>query len=206
MPKLPRSFYLREDVIQITKELLGKFLVTKINGILTAGMITEAEAYAGEIDSASHAFKGRRTRRTEIMFAHGGTAYVYICYGIHHLFNVVTNQKNIPHAILIRGIEPTDGIDRMMKRRRMKVPGHNLTAGPGALSEAMGIRVKHTGLDLLGDTIWIEDRGVKIPSQKIIPTIRVGVEGSGKDARLPYRYIIKDNPWVTRTPKSFASF
>jgi DNA-3-methyladenine glycosylase len=201
MPKLPRSFYLREDVLQITKELLGKFLITKINGIVTAGMITEAEAYAGEIDSASHAFKGRRTPRTEIMFAHGGTAYVYICYGIHHLFNVVTNQKNIPHAILIRGIEPTDGIDLMLKRRKMKVLSYNLTAGPGALAAAMGIRVKHTGLDLLGDTIWIEDRGVKIPSQKIIPTIRVGVESSGKDARLPYRYIIKDNPWVTRSPK-----
>lgn len=201
MPKLPRSFYLRDDVLQITKELLGKFLITKINGTLTGGMITEAEAYAGEIDSASHAFKGRRTRRNEIMFAGGGTAYVYICYGIHHLFNVVTNQENIPHAILIRGIEPTEGIDRMLKRRNMKALNNNLTAGPGALSQAMGIRVKHTGLDLLGDTIWIEDRGVKIPPQKIIPTIRVGVEGSGKDARLPYRYIIKDNPWVTRTPK-----
>lgn len=201
MAKLPRSFYLREDVLQITKELLGKFLITKINGRLTGGMITEAEAYAGEIDSASHAFKGRRTRRTEIMFAHGGTAYVYICYGIHHLFNVVTNQQNIPHAILIRGIEPTEGIDRMLKRRNMKALSYSLTAGPGALAAAMGIRVNHTGLDLLGDTIWIEDRGVKIPSQKIIPTIRVGVESSGKDARLPYRYIIKDNPWVTRTPK-----
>jgi DNA-3-methyladenine glycosylase len=201
MSKLPRSFYLREDVLQITKELLGKFLITRINGTLTGGMITEAEAYAGEIDSASHAFKGRRTRRTEIMFAHGGTAYVYICYGIHHLFNVVTNQKHIPHAILIRGIEPTEGIDKMLKRRKMKALNYNLTAGPGALSKALGIHVKHTGLDLLGDTIWIEDRGVKIPSQKIIPTIRVGVEGSGKDARLPYRYIIRDNPWVTRTPK-----
>lgn len=201
MPKLPRSFYLRENVLQITKELLGKFLVTRINGIVTGGMITEAEAYAGEIDSASHAFKGRRTRRTEIMFANGGTAYVYICYGIHHLFNVVTNQKDVPHAILIRGIEPTEGIDSMLKRRKMKAISYHLTAGPGALAEAMGIRVNHTGLDLLGETIWIEDRGVKIPSQKIIPTIRVGVESSGKDARLPYRYIIKDNPWVTRTPK-----
>ncbi|HYV91572.1 MAG TPA: DNA-3-methyladenine glycosylase [Chitinophagales bacterium] len=201
MPKLPKEFYLRENVLQITTELLGKFLVTKINGAITGGMITEAEAYAGEIDSASHAFKGRRTRRNEIMFAHGGTAYVYICYGIHHLFNVVTNQKDIPHAILIRGIEPTEGIEVMLKRRKMKAPNFSLTAGPGALSQAMGIHVRHTGLDLLGDIIWIEDRGVKIPPRKILRTIRVGVESSGKDARLPYRYIIKDNPWVTRTPR-----
>lgn len=201
MPKLPRSFYLREDVLKITRELLGKFLVTRFNGVITAGMITEAEAYAGEIDSASHAFKGRRTPRTEVMFANGGTAYVYICYGIHHLFNVITNQANIPHAILIRGIEPAEGIETMLERRHMNSPAYNLTAGPGALAVAMGIHVKHSGLDLLGDTIWIEDRGVKIPSQKIRPTIRVGVEGSGKDARLLYRYIIEGNPWVTRTPR-----
>jgi DNA-3-methyladenine glycosylase len=201
MTKLQRVFYLREDVLQVTSELLGKFLVTKINGVITGGMITEAEAYAGEIDSASHAFKGRRTRRTEIMFAEGGSAYVYICYGIHHLFNVVTNKKDTPHAILIRGIEPTEGVEMMLKRRKMKTPAYNLTAGPGALSEAMGIKVRHTGVDLLGDTIWIEDRGIKIPSQKILKTIRVGVENSGKDARLPYRYIIKDNPWITRTPR-----
>src|SRR6187399_1284256 len=113
MSKLPQAFYLRKDVLKITEDLLGKFLVTKINGTITAGMITEVEAYAGVIDSASHAFKGKRTSRNEIMYAHGGTAYVYICYGIHHLFNVVTNKKNTPHAILIRGIEPTDGIEEM---------------------------------------------------------------------------------------------
>jgi DNA-3-methyladenine glycosylase len=135
------------------------------------------------------------------MYAHGGAAYVYICYGIHHLFNVVTNQNDIPHAILVRGIEPVDGIDVMLKRRKMQTPSYNLTAGPGALAKAMGIDKKHSGLDLLGDSIWIEDRGVKIPRKKIQRTIRVGVEGAGKDARLPYRYIIRDNPWVTRTPK-----
>jgi DNA-3-methyladenine glycosylase len=201
MKKLPRSFYLREDVLQITKELLGKFLVSSIDGEVTSGMITEVEAYGGEIDSASHAYKRRRTRRNEVMYAHGGRAYVYICYGIHHLFNVVTNEKEQPHAILVRGIEPVEGIDVMLRRRKMKTPTYNLTAGPGALSVAMGIHVKHTGLDLRGDTIWIEDRDIKIPDKKIKRTIRVGVENSGKDARLLYRYIIKDNPWVTRTPK-----
>jgi DNA-3-methyladenine glycosylase len=201
MPKLPRSFYLRENVLQISEELLGKFLVTKINGIITSGMITEVEAYNGIIDKASHSFSGRRTPRNEIMYAHGGAAYVYICYGIHHLFNVVTNQKDVPHAILVRGIEPVEGIDTMLKRRKMLTPSYNLTAGPGALAKALGIDKKHTGLDLLGDAIWIEDRGVKIPAKKIQRTIRVGVESAGKDARLPYRYIIRDNPWVTRTPK-----
>ena len=201
MPKLPRSFYLRENVLQITEELLGKFLVTKINGIITSGMITEVEAYNGIIDQASHSFSGRRTARNEIMYAHGGAAYVYICYGIHHLFNVVTNQKDIPHAILVRGIEPVEGIDVMLERRGMETPSYNLTAGPGALAKALGIDKKHSGLDLLGDSIWIEDRGVKSPAKKIQRTSRVGVEGAGKDARLPYRYIIRDNPWVTRTPR-----
>src|SRR5580765_1546627 len=117
MPKLPRSFYTRENVLQIAKELMGKFLVTQINVLVTSGMITETEAYAGEIDKASHAYGGRRTNRTEIMYAKGGTAYVYLCYGIHHLFNVVTNKKDHPHAILIRAVEPIEGIEMMMQRR-----------------------------------------------------------------------------------------
>src|SRR5262245_1386965 len=116
MPKLQRSFYLRENVLKIAEELLGKFLVTKFNGVITSGMITEAEAYAGVIDSASHAFKGRRTERTEIMYALGGTAYIYLCYGIHHLFNVVTNEEDVPHAVLIRALEPAEGINLMLKR------------------------------------------------------------------------------------------
>lgn len=200
MMKLPRSFYLREDVLQITRELLGKFLVTKFNGTLTSGMITEAEAYAGVIDSASHAHKGRRTNRTKIMYATGGTAYVYLCYGVHHLFNVVTNEKDIPHAILIRGIEPAEGIEMMLKRRKTKALSPSLTAGPGSLSKALGIHVKHTGLDLLGDKIWIEDRGVNIPKSEIVLTKRIGVENAGEHAHLPYRFIIKGNLWITRSP------
>jgi len=200
MPKLPRSFYLREDVLQIAEELLGKFLVTKFNGVITSGMITEAEAYAGVIDSASHAFRGRRTNRTEIMYSVGGTAYVYISYGIHHLFNVVTNLKEIPHAVLIRAIEPSEGIELMMKRRKKKQPDYTLTTGPGSLAQALGIHVRHTGSDLLEEKIWIEDRGVKIPREKIYRTKRIGVENSGRDAGLLYRYIIKGNPWITRSP------
>lgn len=189
------------DVFKVAKNLLGKFLVTNFNGIVTSGMITEVEAYNGEIDSASHAFKARRTQRNEIMYATGGTAYVYICYGIHHFFNVITNEKNIPHAILIRSIEPVENIDVMIKRRGKKKLDYALTAGPGALSKALGIHIKHNGELLNSNLIWIEDRGVKIPSRKIVSTIRVGVEGAGRDARLPYRYIIEGNKWITRTPK-----
>jgi len=201
MPKLQRSFYLRENVLKITEELLGKFLVTKFNGAITSGMITEAEAYAGVIDSASHAFNGRRTARTEIMYATGGTAYVYLCYGIHHLFNVVTNDKDVPHAVLIRALEPAEGIELMLKRRKKKHLDYTLTTGPGSLSMALGIHIKDTGADLLGDKIWIEDRGVKILRKKIAVTKRIGVEYAGKDAHLLYRYIIRDTKWIT--PSSF---
>lgn len=205
MSKLPRSFYMRDDVLQITRELLGKFLVTRFRDVITSGMITEAEAYAGVIDSASHAHKGRRTNRTEIMYATGGTAYVYLCYGVHHLFNVVTNEKDIPHAILIRGIEPAEGIETMLKRRKMKSPSHSLTAGPGSLSKALGIHVRNTGSDLLGNKIWIEDRGVKIPSSKIVRTKRIGVEYAGEHAHLLYRFIIRGNPWITKSPYNKSS-
>jgi DNA-3-methyladenine glycosylase len=134
------------------------------------------------------------------MYAKGGTAYVYISYGLHHLFNVVTNAKEIPHAILIRAVEPAEGIKMMMRRRKMKEAKHNLSSGPGSMSVALGIRVSDSGTDLIGDKIWIEDRGVKISKEEIHRTIRIGVETSGRDARLPYRFIIKGNPWITRSP------
>lgn len=195
---LQQEFYTRKDVVQIAKELLGKFLVTNINGIYTAGMIVETEAYAGAIDKASHAFGNRRTNRTEIMYAEGGTAYVYLCYGIHHLFNVVTNVKDTPHAILIRGIEPTDGITDMLLRRGRDKVQPSLTAGPGAMSVALGIKTSHTGLSLTGDEIWIEDRGVKVPKKDIVAGSRVGVAYAQEDALLPYRFSIKDNPFVSK--------
>ena len=201
MQKLAASFYNRENVLQISKELLGKFLVSKIDGIKTSGMITEVEAYAGVIDRASHAYGGRRTDRTEIMYAKGGTAYVYLCYGIHHLFNVVTNKKDIPHAILIRALEPVEGISDMMLRRKKSKFDYTLTKGPGALSAALGIRVNKTGSSLRGNTIWIEDRGIKIPSKKMVVSKRIGVDYAGADAALLYRFYIRDNPWVSRHPK-----
>ncbi|HKR06173.1 MAG TPA: DNA-3-methyladenine glycosylase, partial [Bacteroidia bacterium] len=154
MSKLKKDFYLREDVVQIAKELLGKHLFTKFNGKITGGIISETEAYNGIVDRASHAYGGRRTERTEIMFNEGGTAYVYLCYGIHSLFNVVTNAKEIPHAVLIRSIHPTHGIDEMLKRRKKKSADKTLTKGPGSVAQALGIHYSHTGMSLHGNKIW----------------------------------------------------
>ena len=190
MSKLPRSFYVRQDVVQISKELLGKYLFTNINDKKTGGTITETEAYAGPVDRASHAYKNRRTKRTEIMYQIGGTAYVYLCYGIHSLFNIITNIKDIPHAVLIRAIEPKEGVDVMLKRRNKNSITHNLTTGPGTLTQALGITCQHTGIDLLKNTIWVEDRNIKIPQKEIIASPRVGISYAGEDAELPWRFMI----------------
>lgn len=202
MKKLGISFYERDNVVQIARELPGKFLMTKIDGIITGGMITEVEAYEGVTDRASHAFNNRRTARTEVMYCAGGTAYVYLCYGIHHLFNVVTNRSGIPHAILIRAIEPTVGIGTMMKRRKKRLLDFTLTSGPGALSEALGIQTQHTGKSLLTGNIWLEDRGIEITQAMITKTTRIGVDYAGTDALLPYRFYIKENKWISRKLKS----
>lgn len=148
--KLKRDFYTREDVVQIAQELLGKILFTNINGKITAGIITETEAYAGASDRASHAYNNRRTARTEAMYAVGGATYVYLCYGMHHLFNVVTNKINTPHAVLIRGIKPYEGIETILKRRSKKNISDNVCNGPGKVSQGLGIKVSHTRGDLLG--------------------------------------------------------
>lgn len=191
MKKLDKNFYLREDVVQIARDLLGKYLFTNFNGNKTGGIITETEAYNGIIDRASHAYGGRRTERTEIMYNHGGIAYVYLCYGIHSLFNVVTNRKNIPHAVLIRGLHPVHGIDVMMKRRKKKTIDKSFTRGPGSVSQALGIHYSQSGISLSGNKIWIEENGIIVSESSINISTRVGVEYSGEDAQLPYRFILK---------------
>ncbi|HYD20871.1 MAG TPA: DNA-3-methyladenine glycosylase [Flavipsychrobacter sp.] len=195
---LPESFYIRKDVVKIAKELLGKVLVTNFDGITTSGIIVETEAYAGAGDKASHASGGRRTARTEIMYANGGTAYVYLCYGIHHLFNVVTNVKDTPHAVLIRGIEPLEGVDEMLNRRGKEQLTPSLTAGPGALSVALGIHTWHSGYSLSGPEIQIEDRGIKVSARDIAAGTRVGVAYAQEDALLPYRFSIRGNKYVSK--------
>ena len=190
MPKLTKDFYLRNDVVAISKELLGKYLFTNIDGVLTAGIITETEAYAGVTDKGSHAYNNRRTKRTEIMYADGGRAYVYLCYGIHHLFNIVTNQKDIPHAVLIRAVKPAEGIDAILKRRNKTILDDKISAGPGTVTQALAISVKNTGTDLTGNKIWLEDRGIKIAGKDILIDPRIGIDYAREDALLPYRFRI----------------
>lgn len=201
MKKLPLSFYRREDVLKIAEELIGKIVVTRWNGILTSGRIVESEAYAGHIDKASHAFGGRHTNRTAVMYNNGGVAYVYLCYGIHQMLNVVTNKKDVPHAILIRALEPIDGIDEMLKRTAKPKADHTLTRGPGNVCKALGIYTMHTGMSLQSDELYIGEDGFSYSSKEIFSSPRIGVDYAGKDALLPYRFYVKGNPYVSGKPK-----
>ncbi|RZK36187.1 MAG: DNA-3-methyladenine glycosylase [Pedobacter sp.] len=198
MPKLPYSFYQQEDVTSLAVQLLGKQLFTLIDGELTGGTIVETEAYNGIIDKASHAYNGRFTPRTSTMYEAGGISYVYLCYGIHHLFNVVTNVKNTPHAVLIRGIEPIEGLSTMLARRNMQALAPRITAGPGALAKALGVDKNLNAKDLLGDEIWIEDNGIHFKAEDVIASPRVGVDYAEDHALLPWRFYIKGNKYVSK--------
>lgn len=196
--KLTHSFFLRPDVIRISRDLLGHYLFTHLqNESVTGGMIVETEAYKGTDDRASHAYGNRRTRRTEVMFRNGGIAYVYLCYGIHSLFNIITNVEDVPDAILIRAIEPTHGIDVMLARRRKKQLDHSLTSGPAVLSEALGIGLQHTGTSVSGNEIWI-GKGVRFRPQQIEAGPRVGVHYAGKHAKHPWRFRVRNSVWTSR--------
>jgi DNA-3-methyladenine glycosylase len=197
MIKLPASFYDRPNVVTIARDLLGKVLVTEFGGRLTSGRIVEVEAYNGIVDRASHAWSGRRTKRTEVMFGSGGTAYVYLIYGLHSLFNVVTGRKEVPHAVLVRALDPLEGIPVMLKRTGKLKLDHTLTRGPGNLSKALGLLTAHTGTSLLGDEIWIGDDGWRAKRSQIVATPRIGVDYAGEDAALAYRFYIKGNPYVS---------
>ncbi len=195
--RLPRTFYERDDVVQIAKELLGKVLCTRFEGEFTSGIIVETEAYNGRTDRACHSFLHGKTERTKIMFGEPGNAYVYLCYGIHHLFNVVTNKQGLADAVLIRGIEPLDGIDTILERRKKTKLVRSVGGGPGIASQALGITTKDYGTNLSGELIWIEDRGIKISDSEIIASPRVGVDYAGEDAKLPWRFRIKDNGFTS---------
>ena len=195
MPKLTKDFYERENVVEIARDLIGKVLYTNFEEGVSAGIIVETEAYNGRNDKACHAF-GKRTKRTEVMYGPGGTAYVYLCYGIHHLFNIVTNIKGQADAVLIRAIEPLSGIELMESRRNMKRSKTAMTSGPGVVSKALGIGMSHYGVDLSGDSIWLEEENLsdfQVEARK-----RVGVDYAEEDALLPWRMIMKDNKWVSR--------
>ena len=191
--KLPEAFYRHDDVVEISLALLGKVLCTRIDGSLTEAVIAETEAYAGETDKASHAWGGRRTPRTEPMYAAGGLAYVYLCYGIHHLFNVVTNAAGTPHAVLVRAGVPLTGLSKMLARRGREKPDGRLMGGPGTVAQALGIRTDMTGTDLTGNRIWIEDRGYTVAGSDIERGPRIGVDYAGADAARPYRFIARQD-------------
>jgi DNA-3-methyladenine glycosylase len=200
LKKLAAEFYKRGDVGLIARELLGKILVTNMDGKRTSGRIVETEAYAAGNDRASHAYNGRRTARNEAMYAEGGTSYVYICYGMHYLFNVVTNVKEVPDAVLIRAVEPVQGLDAMLCRTPKLNPGTTITKGPGNTGRALGINKQHTGISLLGNSIYICDDSF-VPSENMIGiSPRIGVNYAGDDALLPYRFYIRENKYVSGRP------
>lgn len=197
--RLNRSFFSGEDVVAISKALLGKYLVTNFEDQYCSGKIVETEAYRGPDDKACHAYNNLRTKRTETMYQQAGTSYVYLCYGIHHLFNIVTAKENMAHAILIRAIEPVENVELMLERRQFKALKSQLTAGPGVMSKALGINKNHNGLDLcsLQSPIWLESRGLDIKESEILSTPRVGVAYAKECALWPWRFRIKGNKWTS---------
>lgn len=196
-PKLPREFYTRPNVLTVTRDLLGKLLVVPDeDGRRVSGMIVEVEAYRGPEDRASHAYGGRRTKRTETMYREGGVAYVYFVYGMYYQFNVVCNVRDIPHAVLVRALEPVEGIE-LMRERRHQHPDHNLTNGPGKLCIALNIDRALDGADLLGDRVWIEEYK-SISPRRIARGPRIGIDYAQEWIDKPWRFWIKDNPYVSR--------
>ena len=195
--KLPREFYTRSNVLHVARDLLGKLLVVPTrNGKRVSGRVVEVEAYRGPEDRAAHSYGGRRTKRTEPMYGSGGIAYVFFVYGMYNQFNVVTNLAGTPHAVLIRAVEPIEGIELMRKRRRSQ-PDNNLTNGPGKLSIALGIDRKLDGADLLGNRVWLE-AAEKIARSRILSGPRIGIDYAAEWKDKPWRFWIKDNPFVSR--------
>ncbi len=191
MTLLTKEFYLHDDVIALSQQLLGKYLFTATPEGIAGGIIIETEGYRGPEDVASHAYNLRRTPRNEVLYSPGGVAYVYICYGIHYLLNVVTNGKDIPHAILLRAILPTDGIELMVKRRGKKILDRTTANGPGNLSQALGVTRSFNGEELTGSRIWIEDRGIIPKKEEIIASPRIGIDYAEEYALMPWRFQLK---------------
>ena len=196
--KLPHQFYTRENTLQIAQELLGKTLVVpNEKGERVSAMIVETEAYLGAIDKAAHSYNNRRTKRTETMFAVGGTVYIFFIYGMYYQFNIVVGEKDVPHAILIRGVEPLESIEIMRERRGKKMPDKNLTSGPGKLCIALDIDKRFNNADLTGDKIWLEE-GKEISTEEIACGKRIGIDYAEEFAEKPWRFWVKDNPFVSR--------
>jgi len=195
--KLSPGFYQGTDVLKIAGNLLGKQLWTNFNGKITSGIIVEVEAYCGATDQACHAFPDKRTPRTMTMYEEGGLAYVYLIYGMYHLFNIVTNSKGLADAVLIRAIEPAVGREAMHARRRTNKDNYLLSGGPGRLSQALGITTKFNGTDLQGNKIWLTD-GINFSESEIVTSKRIGVESAGEAAHYLWRFYIKGNKYVSK--------
>jgi DNA-3-methyladenine glycosylase len=189
--KLTESFYTKGDVVSLAKWFLGKYIVTNFSEGISSAYIVETEAYAGVADRGSHAYKGKISPRTTPMYYIGGHAYVYRCYGIHNLFNIVTGKANVPHAVLVRAVLPDQGFDIMKQRLGIEEISFNNSNGPGKLTKALGINNSHSGLSLCGNEIWIENRGILINSDDICISKRIGIDYAGDDANLPYRFYLK---------------
>ena len=196
--KLPVEFYRQEDVVSVARQLLGKHLYSNIGGQLTGGIIVETEAYRGPDDRGSHAYNNKRTARNEIMYKAGGVAYMYICYGIHDMLNIVTGTEGTSHAALIRAIEPIDGLSIMCERRGIFNDNKRLCQGPGALAKAMGLSKFHNGTDLQNDLIWITDEGLSYTDEQVIASARIGMNFDGPYKTIPWRFYVKGNVHVSR--------
>lgn len=196
--KLPLEFYTRSNALVIARQLLGCTLVVPAaDGVRVSGRIVETEAYMGPEDKAAHSYGNRRTPRTETMFGRGGTAYVYFIYGMYYQFNAVTNRENVPHAILLRALEPLEGIERMRERRPVK-RDRDLTSGPGKLCQALGLDRSFNKEDLLGQRVWIEAAEKRVAPREIMSGVRIGIDYAAEYKDKPWRFWIKDNPYVSR--------
>ncbi len=193
---IPLSFYHTSDVQGVARDLLGKILITCFEDRTTAVRIVETEAYNGEVDRASHAFGRRYTPRTKVMYEAGGLAYVYLCYGLHQMFNVVAGEENNPLAILVRAGEPLEGSSTMLERRKMKLITPALTNGPGKLASALALHTRHSGMPLNSENLFIADDGYRLKKDELGISPRIGVDYAGDDALLPYRYFIRGNSFV----------
>lgn len=198
MAKLKPEYFQNKDVIFLAQDLLGKILFTKKNGEITAGIITETEAYFGEEDKASHAYGGRRTLRTEAMYQPSGYSYIYLCYGIHHLFNIVVSLKNDPKSVLIRSVEPYQGFSVIENRRNRPSSDKSISSGPGSVCKALGIDMTFNRKPLTGEDIWIEDSGLQYRTEDIASTPRIGVAYADEHAQLPLRFYLKNNRYVSK--------
>lgn len=193
--RLPRSFYL-QDSRTVARELIGKVLARRVGNAVLAGRIVETEAYAGACDAASHAYRNRRTDRTDILFGAGGYAYVFLIYGLHACMNVVAGEENCGEGVLLRALEPLRGIE-IMRRARGCADPCRLCAGPGNLTRAMGITTADYGLDLCGDTLYIEDDGFLAPPALVKTSPRIRVEYADEDGLLPWRFYLAGSDCIS---------